>query len=475
MTIAELERRSGLTRANIRFYEAEGLLRPARRENGCRDYSEEDLALLLRVRLLRELGLPLAEIRQLRGGDLALGAALDAHLARLGVELERAERSQAVCRDILGSGESFEALDAPRWLAELSARGPKPAEGFDSVPPLICPWRRFFARNLDLMLCTILPLAAAALLFRPNYQPQGFGFTVIRTLVTLAALFVAEPLLLHFWGTTPGKWLLGLSVESESGGRLSLGEAWGRTTGLICYGLGFYLPLVSLVTCAVSYQKHSSGRPLSWEAGSELRLRDRGRAAGVAGYICLCALLFFVAAWTLLDAQLPRHRGEMSAAEFCENYNSLAAMHGLHSDGKRLTTEGWIDINHSLTIGNLSDSEPEYVFTEEGGVLTRLELRIETGEDAIYISPPTSELQLAAMSLVWGREGMGALDLAERQELLRRIKAAGFSGFDFEAAGLRLFCEAEYAGEPTAFGLTAAEDGEPPCLKLVFRVTEAGM
>lgn len=291
---------------------------------------------------------------QLRGGDLALGAALDAHLARLGVELERAERSQAVCRDILGSGESFEALDAPRWLAELSARGPKPAEGFDSVPPLICPWRRFFARNLDLMLCTILPLAAAALLFRPNYQPQGFGFTVIRTLVTLAALFVAEPLLLHFWGTTPGKWLLGLSVESESGGRLSLGEAWGRTTGLICYGLGFYLPLVSLVTCAVSYQKHSSGRPLSWEAGSELRLRDRGRAAGVAGYICLCALLFFVAAWTLLDAQLPRHRGEMSAAEFCENYNSLAAMHGLHSDGKRLTAEGWIDINHSLTIGNLS-------------------------------------------------------------------------------------------------------------------------
>ena len=175
----------------------------------------------------------------------------------------------------------------------------------------------------------------------------------------------------------------------------------------------------------------------------------------------------------LLDAQLPRHRGEMSAAEFCENYNSLAAMHGLHSDGKRLTTEGWIDINHSLTIGNLSDSEPEYVFTEEGGVLTRLELRIETGEDAIYISPPTSELQLAAMSLVWGREGMGALDLAERQELLRRIKAAGFGGFDFEAAGLRLFCEAEYSGALSALGLTAAEDGSPPHMKLLFSVTEA--
>ena len=34
MTIAELEARSGMTRANIRFYEAEGFIRPERRENG---------------------------------------------------------------------------------------------------------------------------------------------------------------------------------------------------------------------------------------------------------------------------------------------------------------------------------------------------------------------------------------------------------------------------------------------------------
>lgn len=473
MTIAELERRSGLTRANIRFYEAEGLLRPARRENGYRDYSEEDLALLLRVRLLRELGLPLAVIRELRGGGLELGAALDAHLARLGAELEHTGRSQEVCRDIRGSGESFPELDAPRWLAELESRGPKPAPGFDSAPPLICPWRRFFARNLDLMLCTVLPFAAAAALFRPNYLPQGLGFTVIRTLVTLALLFAVEPLLLHFWGTTPGKWLLGLSVEGENGGRLSLEAAWGRTTGLICYGLGFCVPVVSLVTCALSWRRHGSGQPLRWEEGSELRLRGGGRAAGVAGYICLGALLCFLSVWTALDAQLPRHRGEMSAAEFCENYNSLAAMYGLHSDGKRLTTEGWIDVNHSLTIGSLSDSEPEYVFAQEDGVLTRLELRVETGEGAIYVSPPTNEMQLAVMSLVWGREGLGALDFAARRELLERIEAAGFGGFDFEAAGLRLACEAEYSGEPTAFGLTSAPDGTPPYLRLVFSAEPA--
>ena len=47
MTIAELEARSGMTRANIRFYEAEGFIRPERRENGYRDYSEAELEQLL--------------------------------------------------------------------------------------------------------------------------------------------------------------------------------------------------------------------------------------------------------------------------------------------------------------------------------------------------------------------------------------------------------------------------------------------
>lgn len=46
MTIKEIEDRSGMTRANIRFYESEGLLHPGRRENGYRDYSSSDLEAL---------------------------------------------------------------------------------------------------------------------------------------------------------------------------------------------------------------------------------------------------------------------------------------------------------------------------------------------------------------------------------------------------------------------------------------------
>ena len=55
MTIREIEALSGMTRANIRFYESEGLLTPNRMENGYRDYTRSDLDTLHKIRLLRAL------------------------------------------------------------------------------------------------------------------------------------------------------------------------------------------------------------------------------------------------------------------------------------------------------------------------------------------------------------------------------------------------------------------------------------
>ena len=72
MTIKEIENLSGMTRANIRFYETEGLLRPARNSNGYRNYSEEDLNTLQKIRLLRTLHLSLEDIRSVSLGQNTL-------------------------------------------------------------------------------------------------------------------------------------------------------------------------------------------------------------------------------------------------------------------------------------------------------------------------------------------------------------------------------------------------------------------
>ncbi|MBP3486174.1 MAG: MerR family transcriptional regulator, partial [Oscillospiraceae bacterium] len=59
MKIREVERLVGVSRVNIRFYEREGLLAPARNSaNGYRDYSEADVERLKQIKLLRKLDVP---------------------------------------------------------------------------------------------------------------------------------------------------------------------------------------------------------------------------------------------------------------------------------------------------------------------------------------------------------------------------------------------------------------------------------
>lgn len=101
MNIKEIEQRSGLTRANIRYYEQEGLLAPARQENKYRDYSAEDLETLLRIALLRSLGFSVAEIRSLQSGEADFADAMRPRGAALGTERQRLLAAQTVCNTIL--------------------------------------------------------------------------------------------------------------------------------------------------------------------------------------------------------------------------------------------------------------------------------------------------------------------------------------------------------------------------------------
>ena len=57
MLIGELATRAGVTIRAVRYYEAQGLVRAARKENGYRDYGEEDVRVVREVRSLLSLGL----------------------------------------------------------------------------------------------------------------------------------------------------------------------------------------------------------------------------------------------------------------------------------------------------------------------------------------------------------------------------------------------------------------------------------
>jgi len=66
MRIGEAAQAAGLTAKQVRFYDDAGVIRaPQRRENNYRDFAPGDVERLVLVRRLRELDLPLDEVRQI--------------------------------------------------------------------------------------------------------------------------------------------------------------------------------------------------------------------------------------------------------------------------------------------------------------------------------------------------------------------------------------------------------------------------
>jgi DNA-binding transcriptional MerR regulator len=132
MRIGILAERTGTSVATIRYYEAIGLLRPARRQSGGqRAYDNEDVRRLSFVRRCREFGFPLSNVRSLLSlsGDrsASCGDARDlagsnlATIRRKLDELKVLERSIAAMVETCDSSCAGGPAPACSIFAELGA------------------------------------------------------------------------------------------------------------------------------------------------------------------------------------------------------------------------------------------------------------------------------------------------------------------------------------------------------------------
>lgn len=120
MRIQEVEEQVGITRKNIRFYEKEGLLQPDRNlENGYRDYRDEDVETLKRIKLLRKLSVPLEEIRRVQSGAMTMESVLRRHMIALEEQSSNLSKMQAMCGQLVERKEQYPRLDTDFWLAEM--------------------------------------------------------------------------------------------------------------------------------------------------------------------------------------------------------------------------------------------------------------------------------------------------------------------------------------------------------------------
>ena len=121
MKINEVEALVGITKKNIRFYEEKGLLAPHRNsENGYRDYGDTEIAVLRQIKLLRKLGISLAEIRQMQSGTHTVGDGMRRHLITLERERENLEQAIQICNRLTNCQERLRDLDAGAILDEIA-------------------------------------------------------------------------------------------------------------------------------------------------------------------------------------------------------------------------------------------------------------------------------------------------------------------------------------------------------------------
>ena len=120
MKINEVESIVGITRRNIRFYEKEGLLTPARNsQNGYREYGEAEVASLKEIKLLRKLGVPLDEIRRMQAGPGTVGDGMRRHLITLEREQQDLAQAMELCGRLKDQEVRLSELDAELWLKEM--------------------------------------------------------------------------------------------------------------------------------------------------------------------------------------------------------------------------------------------------------------------------------------------------------------------------------------------------------------------
>lgn len=115
MDIKEVEKLLSVTRANVRYYEKEGLISPVRKQNNYRDYSDEDIAELKKVLVLRKIGLSVKEIKDMQNNSLSLTEALNADIERLNQAIEELQGSLEVAKELEAEHTDFEKIDSERY------------------------------------------------------------------------------------------------------------------------------------------------------------------------------------------------------------------------------------------------------------------------------------------------------------------------------------------------------------------------
>jgi hypothetical protein len=143
-------------------------------------------------------------------------------------------------------------------------------------------------------------------------------------------MILIEPLLLHAFGTTPGKALLGISVLDKAGRKPTFKQSFFRLFRVAFNGYGLLIPLYSIYRMYINYKECKEHSIMVWDKRNHLitTLRDKNAARLVIAAL-FNILLAFLIGFTTSVAFMPQYRGNISAVQFQNNVERYARLHGM--------------------------------------------------------------------------------------------------------------------------------------------------
>lgn len=134
MTIKDVEQQTGISKQNIRFYEKKGLLSPERkRENGYREYNQEDVYRLKEIFLYRKLGISLDDIKEILEGQVPLDSVMNHYYNLAALHMNDLKQQMVVYQDINEQLKQGEAFDVEKHLSKIADMEKNGISFFDAM------------------------------------------------------------------------------------------------------------------------------------------------------------------------------------------------------------------------------------------------------------------------------------------------------------------------------------------------------
>ena len=149
---------------------------------------------------------------------------------------------------------------------------PRSADDDPNDSTFVSPWARWAARTLDLAVSTIFGFIVVGIFLAiigcdiENISDAG------AMIMGIPAGLLLDALCYQIFGWTLGKWLFAVKVRHHDGFRLTFGEYFKRNCWMTIKGLGLCIPIVTLITEVVQYNRLRAGKCASYDEGNDIKI-----------------------------------------------------------------------------------------------------------------------------------------------------------------------------------------------------------